>query len=74
MIIIMLQNSKCKPHVFKFCRSSLYVLRISQGGGEGLEYWGGGGGARGANFQQAHDVVTTLMRRLHFDVMCPQGF
>ena len=24
---------------------------------------GGGGGARGANFQQAHDVVTTSMRR-----------
>ena len=30
------------------------------GGGEGLEYWGLAGGA---NFQQAHDVVTTLMRR-----------
>ena len=26
---------------------------------KGLEYWGGGG----ANFQQAHDVVTTSMRR-----------
>ena len=34
------------------------------GGGQGLEYWGGG--ARrvgGANSQQAHDVVTTSMRR-----------
>ena len=32
------------------------------GGGQGLEYWGDGG-PRGANFQQAHDVVTTSMRR-----------
>ena len=32
------------------------------GGGQGLEYWGGG--ARGgANSQQAHDIVTTSMRR-----------
>ena len=32
------------------------------GGGQGLEYWGGG--ARGvANSQQAHDVVMTSMRR-----------
>ena len=30
-------------------------------GGQGLEYWGVGG-AGGANSQQAHDVVTTLMR------------
>ena len=31
------------------------------GGGQGLEYWGGG--ARGPNSQQAHDVVLTSMRR-----------
>ena len=30
------------------------------GGGQGLDYWEGQGGA---NSQQAHDVVTTLMRR-----------
>ena len=30
--------------------------------GQGLEYWGGGGRG-GANSQQAHDVVTTSMRR-----------
>ena len=52
---------------------------LGAGGGEGLEYWRGqgleywgGGGARfrilggqggGANSQQAHDVVTTSMRR-----------
>ena len=29
-------------------------------GGQGLEF---GGGARGANSQQAHDVITTSMRR-----------
>ena len=39
----------------------------------------GGGGARGSNSQQAHDVVTTrcdvtTSHRRHFDVMCPQGF
>ena len=32
------------------------------GGGQGLEYWGGGG-ARGAKSQHAHDVVMTSMRR-----------
>ena len=33
-------------------------------GGQGLEFWGGGGGAKGGpNSQQAHDVVTTSMRR-----------
>ena len=32
------------------------------GGGYGLEYWGGQKGG-GANSQQAHDVVTTSMRR-----------
>ena len=30
------------------------------GGGQGLEYWGG---QVGGNSQQAHDVVTTSMRR-----------
>ena len=35
---------------------------------------GGGGGGRGANSQQAHDVALTSMRRRHFDVMCPLGF
>ena len=30
------------------------------GGGQGLEFWGGQGGP---NSQQAHDVVTTSMRR-----------
>ena len=30
---------------------------------EGLEYLGGGGGPRGPNSQQAHDVVMTSMRR-----------
>ena len=35
------------------------------GGGQGLELCGGkgGGGGGGANSQQAHDVVTTSMRR-----------
>ena len=33
------------------------------GGGQGLEYWGGGGQGGGANSQQAHDVVTTSVRR-----------
>ena len=33
-------------------------------GGQGSEFWGGGGGAKGGpNSQQAHDVVTTSMRR-----------
>ena len=32
------------------------------GGGQGLEF-GGGGGTGGPNSQQAHDVVTTSMRR-----------
>ena len=32
------------------------------GGGQGLEYWGGGGKG-GPNSQQAHDVVLTSMRR-----------
>ena len=40
------------------------ILGGRGGGGQGLEYWGGwrarGGGA---NSQQAHDVVTTSMRR-----------
>ena len=31
------------------------------GGGQGLEYWGGG--QVGPNSQQAHDVVLTSMRR-----------
>ena len=35
------------------------------GGGARFRIWGGGWGARGegANSQQAHDVVTTSMRR-----------
>ena len=33
------------------------------GGGEGLEYGGGGGQGRTKISQQAHDVVTTLMQR-----------
>ena len=36
------------------------------GGGQGLEFFfflGGGGGQGGPNFQQAHDVVMTSMRR-----------
>ena len=37
----------------------VYHRRIGGGGeGQGLKYWGGG-----ANFQQAHDVVRTSMRR-----------
>ena len=32
------------------------------GGGQGLEYWDGGGQG-GQNSQQAHDVVLTSMRR-----------
>ena len=32
-------------------------------GGQGLEFWGGGARGGGANSQQAHDVVTTSMRR-----------
>ena len=35
------------------------------GGGQGLEFWGGGGQRR-PNSQQAHDVVTTSMRRNDF--------
>ena len=34
-----------------------------RGGGHGLELGGGGGGERGPNSQEAHDVVTTSMRR-----------
>ena len=34
------------------------------GGGQGLEYWGGGGDKVGPNSQH----------RRHFDVVCPQGF
>ena len=33
---------------------------LGGGGGQGLEYWGGQGGAKS---QQAHDVVLTSMRR-----------
>ena len=33
-------------------------FRIFGGGGQGLEYWGGGARWR-TNSQQAHDVVTT---------------
>ena len=36
-------------------------FRILGWGGQGLEYWGCQGG--GAKSQQAHDVVTTSMRR-----------
>ena len=37
---------------------------LGGGGGQGLEFWGGQGEAGGgANSQQAHDVVTTSMRR-----------
>ena len=35
----------------------LRILGGGEEGGQGLEYWGGG------NFQQAHDVVLTSMRR-----------
>ena len=51
------------------------------GGGARFRILGGGKG--GPNYQQAHDVVTTSMRRndvvttshrRHFDVMCPLGF
>ena len=47
-------------------------FRILRGGGQGLEYWGGGKGG-GANSQLAHDVVTTS-HRCHFYIMCPLGF
>ena len=33
------------------------------GGGQGLEYWGGGARGGGPNSQQAHDIVTMSMRR-----------
>ena len=33
------------------------------GGSQGLEYWEGAGPEGGPNSQQAHDVVTTSMRR-----------
>ena len=55
-----------------FTKISVLAINIGVGrfrilGGQGLEYWGGGGGgAKGwgeANSQQAHDVVTTSMRR-----------
>ena len=55
-------------------------LRIWGGGGGGgggarFRILGGGGGKGGPNSQQAHDVVLTLiMHRHHFDVMCPLGF
>ena len=54
-------------------------FRILGGGGgrgeQGLEYWGGARGGGGANSQQAHDVVTTSMRRNDVaDAMCPLGF
>ena len=32
-------------------------------GGQGLEYWGGGGGQGRPNSQQAHDVLLMSMRR-----------
>ena len=35
---------------------------LGGGGGQGLEYWGGGAKG-GLNSQQAHDVVMTSMRR-----------
>ena len=43
------------------------------GGGQGLEYLGGGGGQGGPNSQQAHDDVDATSLR-QFDVMCPLGF
>ena len=46
--------------VFRLSRC-IGVRRFRILGGQGLEYWGGG--ARGANSQQAHVVVTTSMRR-----------
>ena len=36
-------------------------FRILRGGGQGLKYWGGG--KVGPNSKQAHDIVTTSMRR-----------
>ena len=44
-----------------YCFIGVGRFRILVGGGQGLEYWGGGKG--GANSQQAHDGVTTSMRR-----------
>ena len=35
---------------------------LGRGGGQCLEYWGGGGSQGGSNAQQAHDVVTTSHR------------
>ena len=50
-----------------FCLSQTVCLYIGVGrfrilGGQGLEFWGAKGGG-GPNSQQAHDVVTTSMRR-----------
>ena len=42
------------------CRTFVGVERLRILGGQGLEYWGAKG--RGANSQQAHDVVLTSMR------------
>ena len=36
---------------------------MAGGGEQGLEYWGGGARGGGQNYQQAHDVVMTSMRR-----------
>ena len=45
----------------------LYALCIGVGrfrilGGQGLEYWGGGGGQGGPNSQQAHDVASRFIK------------
>ena len=52
--------------------------KVKNIGGQGLEYWGGGG-ARGAISQQAHGVILTSMRRNNVAStsvrrMCPLDF
>ena len=57
--------SQCDRAFFLFFQRTCIgvgMFRIlGGGGGQGLEYWGGGQG--GPNSQQAHDVVTMSMRR-----------
>ena len=51
-----------KPALFFAIFIGVGRFRILGGGGQGLKYWGVGGQG-GPNYQQAHDVVTTSMRR-----------
>ena len=55
------RNQHLKERIYCFRNIGIGRFRILRG--QSLEYCGGGGGKGGANSQQAHDVVLTLMRR-----------